>query len=177
MKNKKIFTIGIVCLTIFIIIASYLWYLYFNEYEGHLLSQNENTVFLRGVELVNSGSIDYINALPGDSPSIIPTYYFRVKNNSNKNYDYVLHIENASASDGCTPDTTFSRDELEYELKLDNIVIKSGNLSSIRNNILDVNTISQNSVKDYSLRIWLKDGLVDYEKKHFHYVVNIKEKK
>ena len=81
MKNKTLLTIGVICLTIFIGIAAYLWYLYFNEYEGKLVAENEGLEFLRGVEFENSGAIYYVDASVGDDDSIIPKYYFRVKNN------------------------------------------------------------------------------------------------
>ena len=177
MNSKKVYTIGIVSLIFFMIIASILWYLYFNDYEKKLSSQNENTEFIRGVELLNSGEINYINATNTDDDSIIPTYYFRVKNNTNKNHNYVLYFENATSNDGCTQETTFSRDELEYELKLDNKVIKKAGLNTIQNNVLDVNMVKANSVNDYSLKVRLKENVTDYDNKHFHYIVTMKENK
>ena len=177
MNSKRVFVVGIVSMIFFIIIASILWYLYFNDYEEKLLSQNEQTEFVRGVELLNSGEINYINATNTDDDSIIPTYYFRVKNSTNKNYSYILYFENAIGNDGCTPDTSFSRDDLEYELKLDNKVIKKDGLSTIKNNVLDINVVNANSVNDYSLKVKLKENVVDYADKHFHYIVTMKEKK
>lgn len=177
MKSKNIIVVGIFSLIIFMGIATYLWYLYFHEYEGKLLAQNTEYDFTRGVELVNSGSTTYLNATNEDDDAIIPTYYFRVKNNMDKDFNYVIYFENAEANDGCTKDTTFSRDELEYELKLDNKVIKTGGLETINNNVLDVNTIAKNSIKDYALKVRLKSSVTDYDNKHFHYVINMKEKK
>ena len=176
MKNKSIFTIGIISLVIFIGIAAYLWYIYFNDYESKLLAQNEHS-FAQDVELINSGAIDYINATNQDNDNIIPAYYFRIKNNSDKDYSYVISFENTTSNDGCTVDTTFNRDELLYELKLDNKVIQKGSLNTIRNNVLDTNIVSSRSINDYSLRVWLKEDVKDYANKHFHYVVNLKEKK
>ena len=177
MSEKKVYVVGVISLVIFMIFASILWYLYFNDYEKKLLSQNENTEFTRGVELINSGEVNYLNATNTDDDSLIPTYYFRVKNSTDKNYNYVLYFENATSNDGCTPATTFTRDDLEYELKLDNKVIKSGSLSTIKNNELDVNIVNANSVNDYSLKVRLKESVTDYENKHFHYIVTMKEKK
>ena len=67
MKNKGIFSIAVFSLIVFIGIASYLWYLFFHEYEGVLLSKNPKMEFLRRVELVNTGNINYINATNKDS--------------------------------------------------------------------------------------------------------------
>lgn len=177
MSDKKVYTIGVVSLGIFIILAAILWYLYFNNYERKLLSQNESAEFSRGVELVNSGEINYLDATNKDDDSIVPIYYFRVKNNTNKDYDYVLYFENATSNDGCTPSSTFSRDDLEYELKLDNKVIKKGGLDTLQNNVLDINTITSKGVNDYSLKVRLKESVTDYSDKHFHYIVTMKEKK
>ena len=178
MIKKRIFTLGIISLIIFIGLASYLWYLYFKDYENKLLSQDENLTFIRNVEFVNSGAINYINATNNDDDNIIPIYYFRVKNNDDGNsYNYTLYIENVTANDGCTLDTTFAREELEYELKLDNKVIKNGNLGTINNNVLDINTINKSSSNDYSLKIWLKSDITNYANKHFHYIVTMKETK
>ncbi len=176
MKSKIVCTIGMICLIIFIGIASYLWYIYFGEYENKLIAENKGLEFIRGVEFINSGPIDYVNASILDTDEIIPTYHFRVKNNANKDFDYVLSFMETQGTDGCTNDERFSADELEYELKLDNKVIKSGLVSSLENNLLDTNVIKGQSVNDYSLRIWLNKEIVDYENKHFHYIVTMKEK-
>lgn len=157
-------------------IASYLWYLYFHDYEGALISLNPNMEFLRGVELVNTGNINYVNAKTEDSDSIIPIYYFSVKSKSTKDFNYIIIIENSEGNDGCSSSTRLNRDELKYELTLDNKVIKTGGLDTLTNNILDANIIKAGSVNDYSLRIKLKEDTTDYENKHFHYVINMREK-
>ena len=175
MKNKNVLTIAIVCLMIFVGIASYLWYTYFHEYEARLIDASPAMKFLKGVELINSGNINYINANTNDDESIIPTYYFTVKNHSNKHYNYVILLEDTKGGDGCTPSTRLKREELEYELTLDNKVIREGSLDSLQNNVLDKNIIPVDGTHDYSLKIKLKEGDVGYENKHFHYVINMKE--
>lgn len=177
MKNKGVLTIAIVCLFVFTGIASYLWYLYFREYEGKLIDASSAMEFVKGVELVNSGNINYTNASVEDNEDIIPIYYFSVKNNSNKNYNYVILLEDANISDGCSEATRLKRSELEYELTLDNEIIKSGELDKLNNNILDSNIIKVSTINDYSLKIKLKENIVNYENKHFHYIISMKEKK
>jgi hypothetical protein len=166
-------TIAVICFVIFMGIASYLWYLYFHDYEGKLVDENCRADFSRAVTLTNTGNINYYDAATDDSDSIVPVYYFSVKNTSDKDYNYTIVIENTDGNDGCTPDTRLTRAELEYELKLDNKVIKRAGLDTISNNILDSNVIKANSTNDYSLKIRLKNGDTDYENKHFHYVINI----
>lgn len=177
MKNKTLLTIGVICLTVFIGIAAYLWYLYFNEYEGRIIAENQGLEFMRSVQFENSGPIYYVNATVEDTDDIIPKYYFRVKNDSNKDFEYILYFENSEGNDGCSVATRFTREDLQYELKLDNKVIKSGGLDTIQNNILDTNTIKSKDINDYSLKVWLKDDYSGKEKLHYHYIVSLKEKK
>lgn len=172
MKNKKLFTIGFICLIAFIGIGTYFWYLYFHEYEGDVLAKNVR------LELINSGKVDYINATIRDTDDIIPIYYFRVKNNVNMHVSYEVLIKDilpSEAKDGCSDDTYFKREELKYELKLDNKVIKSGLLSEIKDDILDKREINSISSNDYALRIWLNEEDENTLDKHYHYRVNVRE--
>ncbi len=175
MKNKGVLTIAIISLLIFIGISSYLWYIYFHEYESKLIDASPAMKFIKGVELINSGSISYVNANTLDDEDAIPTYYFSVKNHSDKDYNYVILLEDSEGNDGCTPSTRLKRNELEYELTLDNEIIKTGGLNTLTNNVLDSNIIPINGTNDYSLRIKLKDNDTGYENKHFHYIINMKE--
>lgn len=157
-------------------IASYLWFLYFHEYEERIISQNSVLEFIRDVELVNTGGVNYVNANVEDNESMVPTYYFSVRNKSNKDYNYVIVIEDTTGNDGCTAQTRFKRDELEYELKLNDELIQSGGLDTLQNNVLDTNIIKVNDTNDYSLKIKLKSDDTNFENKHYHYIVNMKEK-
>ncbi len=176
MKNKNVFTVAIISLVAFMGIAAYLWYLYFHDYEIQAILDNCSTQFTSEVELVNTGSVNYTDANPADSSKSIPAYYFSVKNHSDKDLEYIVVLEDVEGTDGCTEETRLTRDELEYELKLDNKTIKSDDLKNLQNNILDSNTIKSKSTNDYSLIIRLKGDIIDYQKKHFHYVVTLKEK-
>ncbi len=177
MKNKSTLNIALFSLIIFILIASYLWYLYFKDYEKRIIAENPENIFIRGVELINTGGIDYVNAKVEDEDSIIPTYYFSVKNNIDEDFKYTILLEETDVNDGCTSSTRLKPSELTYVLKLDNKVIKEDGLDKISNNILDTNVIKGNTINDYSLKIRLKDGITDYDQKHFHYVINLKESK
>ena len=177
MKNKTILTLGVICLTIFIGISAYLWYLYFHEYEGKLIAEDASLEFIRNVQFENSGPIYYVNASVDDSDSVIPKYYFKVKNSSTKDFNYNVYLENSEGNDGCSPSTRFNRSDLQYELRLDNKVIKSGGLDTLNNNLLDSNIIKKDSTNDYSLKVWLKDDYNGKEQLHFHYIITLKEKK
>ncbi len=176
MKNKNVLTIAVVCLFIFTGISSYLWYLYFYDYEQKLIDASPAMKFVKGVELINSGNINYVNANAFDDENMIPTYYFSVKNHSDRDYNYIILLEDTEGKDGCTEATRLTRNELEYELTLDNEVIKAGDLSLLDKNILDSNIIKVNETHDYSFKLRIKENAENYEGKHFHYIINMKEK-
>ena len=173
MKNKNVLIVGFLSIIVFIGFASYYWYLYFKKYEGEVLDKNVR------IELVNNGNVDYINAIPNDDEEKIPTYYFRIKNGVDVIVNYNVYIKDVSAkdvNDGCTDEMLFKRDELRYELKFDNRVIKTGLLSELNNNLLDTNKVDRMGFNDYSLRIWLDDETQASLAKHYHYIVYIEEK-
>ena len=176
MKNKGILTVAVICFVIFMGIASYLWFLYFKDYEGKIIDENCRADFSRAVSLTNTGNVSYIDAKTEDSDTDIPLYYFSVKNTSDKDFKYDIVIENIDVNDGCSPDTRLTRSQLEYELRFDNSIIKKGDLDTLTDNILDSNEIKANSVNDYSFKLKIKNGDDDYVNKHFHYVINIKGK-
>ncbi len=173
MKNRTVFKIAFISLVLFVIIATYFWYSYFKDYA------NENQSQIVKLELINNGGINYINAIPNDIESNIPTYYFRVRNNVDEEINYEITLDDVGpdkVNDGCNNSMLFQRDQLNYELKLDNKVIKSGVLSEL-GKILDSNKIQPNTVNDYSIRIWLNDNAGENLLKHYHYIVNIREVK
>ena len=174
MKNKTVFKIAFISLIIFVIIATYFWFLYFNDLEGSTTKEKIR------LELINNGGINYINAVVNDLEENIPNYYFRVKNNTDDNINYEIILQTVSpreVNDGCSDGTLFNSNELNYELKLDNKIIKTGVLSSLSNSILDGNNVKGNSINDYSLRIWLNEKATDTLSKHYHYIVSIRESK
>ena len=140
-----------------------------------MLNINPTISFFKDIKLINYGKTNYVNAKTEDYEGIIPIYYFSVKNSSMKEYNYTIFIEEVDENDNCTSDMILKRNELKYELTLDNKIIKTGDLDTLPDSILDTGIIEANDRKDYSLKIQLKDDIMDYENKHYHYVVNIKE--
>ena len=66
MKNKNILYIAVLSLFLFVVMASYLWYLYFHDYESKIIASNPKMEFIRDVELINTGGINYVNAKVDD---------------------------------------------------------------------------------------------------------------
>ncbi len=131
------------------------------------------------LQLINSGHVDYINAIVHDDERNIPTYYFRVKNNVEAPvyYDILLNDVSASeAGDGCSDGTLFTREELDYELKLDNKVLRTGTLSDLKENILDSNEMENVGVNDYSIRIYLNEKAKNTLDRHYHYTITLRER-
>ena len=172
MKRLLILRIAFISMIAFTIAGGYFWYIYFDQREGKMLSDNVR------LQLLNNGSITYLNAVPKDDDGNIPVYYFRVKNNLNEEASYVLEFQEVSpsvAQDGCSSDTFLNKNELSYELRLDNKLIKSGKLDNLKDNVLDSNKVLGNNTNDYSLKIYIADDSVDTLKKHYHYSVVLRE--
>ena len=173
MKTSKFFKIGFVCVLVLVGIGTYLWYLYFHEYESEvLLTKNVR------LEIINNGRTNYINAVPNDDENVIPVYYFRVKNYVDVPLSYEIYLQDVSpteAGDGCSWETAFTRNDLDYELKLDNKVVSSGKLSELKKDVLDRQRLDGTDTLDYSLRIWVNKDVIHTLGRHYHYVVNIRE--
>ena len=173
MKVKNFFRIGIICILFFVGLLTYFWYLYFRGYEKEFLAKNVR------LEIINNGKTTYFNAIPNDDDSVIPVYYFRVRNNVDVPLSYEIYIEDvkpSSVNDGCTDATFFTREELNYELRLNNKVIKTGSLASLEGNVLDRQDLEGTTINNYAFRVWLDDKNERSLGKHYHYVVNIREK-
>lgn len=172
MKTKKMFGVGFISLIIVMFFGTYLWYLYFRSYEGDVLSKNIR------LELINNGRTNYINAIPNDDDNAIPIYYFRIKKNVDIPVKYNIIINDVSASnaaDGCNDENNFKRNELRYELKFDNKIVKTGLLSELDNDILYTSKMEESITDDYSLRVWLDSNTGKTLDRHYHYIVNVME--
>lgn len=170
MRRLLILKIAFVFVLAFIIVGSYFWYLYFNTKEEKLLSESVR------LELLNNGKSSYENAGSTDDEGMIPGYYFRVKNNLNADADYVLLLNEVNNGQNNSENAiSYQRNELLYELKLDNKIIKKGRLSDLSNDILDSNTIPGNTTYEYSLKISVASDTDSTIEKYYYYSVDLKE--
>lgn len=172
MNNKKILKIGFICLIAAITAGSIFWYYYFSGTEKDVLAQNVR------LELINNGRINYLDAVPNDLDEVIPTYYFRVKNNVDVPLSYNILINDVSpeiANDGCTNDVLFIRSQLDYELFKDNKLIKKGTLSDLNDDVLLSDSMEGKMTCDYAVRIRLNETAKQTLGRHYHYVINIVE--
>ncbi len=150
MKKGLFLLVGGIILIVSIFLISF--------YSWNFFNKRKPNVDLNTLEIVLSdeGSVNLENQTPVDDTTgkAITPYLFKVINKSDVKAKYQLLIEDY-VSDASTE--LLSRNYLKYELKQDGIIVKTGNLSEISNNILDENTISSKEEKKYELRIWVNE--------------------
>lgn len=105
--------------------------------------------------------------------SVIP-YQFSIRSINKGNQTYMLLIEDIIDNDN--ENNNLTRNYLRYELRLNNEIVKRGNLSEISNNILDRRAISKNEVNKYSLKIWISSNAkdIDWMNKYYSYNISVK---
>ena len=180
MKNKVlIVTAGLLLL----IVGTYYWYLFFlrasNNYGGATNTNNR----AGNIVMDDSGNKVYdtdADNYEGDNISDIPPYTFTIKNTDAKGGSYTLYIEDVpinSINDGCTEFSLLERNQLNYQLILNDKVIKQDSLNNIKDNILDRRSIEGNKTNVYELRIYIKEDATDWRDKHYHYKVVMNKEK
>lgn len=178
MKGKSVLIIGFIGLIAFIATGAYFWYHYFldlhsgGEYGGSNINQIGNLVMvdIKGVNATNEES--------KDNGTESPSYLFRIENRKTGSTSYNLYIEDTPynlVNDGCTMETTLSRSDLSYQLKMNDRIIKQGLMSEIEDNLLDTRSINIDVSNEYELIVWINENAVDWEGKHYHYQVSLEE--
>lgn len=175
MKKKVLLAIGLIVLIVVIAVASYFWYIFFldlgsdgtlsnkNKTPSSLILVDENKIyatFREGIEVLDDA----------------PGYKFKVINNGVKTSKYrlkIIEIEPNKINDGCTPSTILKTSDLNYQLYLNNQIIKEGKLSELDNAYLDEQELNIDLTNNYELRIWVNSTATEFEGKHYHYKVDI----
>lgn len=182
MKNKTLLIFGGLILVILLIFGTYEWYLYFMNYsKTHSSSTNTNASIKVGdIEFKEDGKAVYdadAKSIEDVEVSKVPSYKFKVINNGDSEKNYTLLIEDITANlvdDGCTEDNLLSRNDLKYQLTLNDKVIKEDFLSNITDNILDTRNIESKKSNAYSLKVYIHEDAKDWIGKHYHYKVVLK---
>ena len=177
MKSKITLGVGFLGIIIFIIIAAYLWYLYFLDFnnDGKF---NDNGSMQGRLVMVDLDGVNATNEESKESGEDTPSYLFRIDNRKTGNTSYTLYIEDTpynQVNDGCSMATTLTRSDLSYQLKLNGALIKTGKMTEINNNILDSRIINANVSNNYELTVWINEEAIEWEGKHYHYKVVMKE--
>lgn len=177
MKGKGVFLVGFISVIVFIIISAYFWYLYFLDLhnDGKL---NNNSNQLGKLVMVDISGVNATNEESKEDGSDTPSYVFRIDNRKTGSTNYNLYIEDTPynlVSDGCSSETTLKRSDLSYQLKLNGYIVKRGLMTDIEDNILDTRHINIDVSNQYELTIWINENAIDWEGKHYHYKVTLKE--
>ena len=171
-KNVIICVIVAICIIIFTLISTIVWYHFFEKHTEEKVITNQLYISNNSEQVANTLGIDKESSVNKQ----IESYIFTVENTSKKDISYKLLIEDVSASlvtDGCTKDTMLTRDDLVYELSLNGEVITKDNMDKISKNVIDAKTIKAGTTNQYELKFWIKEGVTDYLNKHYHYEINL----
>lgn len=125
----------------------------------------------------SKGDFKDLGPISDDSIDEVVPYNFSISNTDGKDSNYDLLIEDIiDKSKGVN---ILSRQYLNYELKLNNVIVKKGNMSDIKNNILDSRTMEKNATNNYSLKIWLneKSKKTDWMSKYYSYNIVVEPTK
>lgn len=174
MKKIVLLLLAGVALFAFIFTTSILWYRFF--YNDSTTGSNINSV---NVQLGDNNVIDESGLIPLDdvTAKTITPYEFKVENNGNSAAIYNVLLEDSIISDDINYSSKelLSRNQLRYQLSLNGNVIKVGNLSDIKNNIIDTRNIAASSVNNYQLRIYVGESFqnTDWQNKYYHFNINV----
>ena len=174
MKKIILLLLAGVALFAFVFATSILWYRFF--YYGSTNNSNINSV---NVQFGTNNVIDENGLIPLDDETAktITPYEFKVENNGDNDTTYNVLLEDGVISDDVnyTNKELLSRNQLRYQLSLNGNVIKVGNLSDIKNNIIDTRNIAESSVNNYQLRIYVGESFqnTDWQNKYYHFNINV----
>lgn len=159
MKKDFRIVIGIFVLVILLGLLSYFFFTIFKEKNPSIISKLE----------VSFSDVDraVINKDFTLSKEKIKPYAFSVINKEKIDTKYKVILVDHSKGEN-----SIAREDLKYELILNGTVINTGRLSKIRDNVLDVRTISKNSTNHYKVKIWL-DSNRHFENVTYTYSVKV----
>lgn len=177
MKKSRLL-IGLFLMLVFISLASFLWFRYF-------LDLGSDGTLIKGPNIINGLKIEDENKVyetfkegmsNGDD---VIAYRFKVisTNQSNKYRIKLVEVSPNKINDGCSDTTLLKREELNYSLKLNGEVIQEGRLDTILDDTLDTRSINIDTTNNYELKIWINEEAKNFNGKHYHYKVELKEAK
>lgn len=175
MKKVVMLFLAGIALFAFIFATSMLWYRFF--YTNPTGNNNVSSVTIQLDDDNNVIDEEGLIPLDDDTARTLAPYEFRILNTSDNDYIYDILLEDSIISDDATYSSKelLSRSQLRYQLTLNGDVIKTGNLSDIKNNILDTRVISASKTNNYQLRIYLAETAFDtnWQNKYYHFDVRV----
>lgn len=174
MKTKWLWLIlGGILLVVFIFGVSYAWYRLFSD--TNIVVANLAISFEDSDREVNIKDSYPVSDEEGGKGT---PYSFSITNTGKVDASYRLVFKQQSPSvvnDGCDELSQLKREQLKYQLLLNQIPIAIGNLDELQNDILDLRQIQPGIKNYYQLRVWIDQDQMDadYTNKHFHYIVEV----
>lgn len=165
----KLVIAGIV-LFAFCVGVAFLWY--------NIFQKDKKVVTTLTIALKDKGrGVDVESLVPQNDRDAknVPAYSFDISNTGDSvgRYEVLLEDSIKRDSDGYASEEFLTRDQLKYELILNDKAISSGLLSTIKNNVLDSRTIDAGKINTYKLRIWVPFDAEDWQNKTYHYKVAV----
>lgn len=158
-KNAKFIIIGLCFLVLFVFLLSCYFYQVFARKNPSIISNLEVSFSDRGEIIIHPD-------LANDS-SLVEPYQFKIKNKGEVPAKYKIVLYDNSEKKNGIP-----RNDLQYELILNQKVIKTGTLDEIKNDILDSRSVSLQEENSYSLKVWLYSD-DDLENKSYNYYLKV----
>lgn len=168
--KKKIFLIfSGVLLFAFVVCTAFLWYKVF--YYGDLGQVNTLQVQKQSDAATLN---ENLFPMAKEEASIVQNYQFSIENVN----DFKSHYEVIYQEVNDNTNQTLSKNQLDYQLILNEKVIKEGNLGSLKNNVLDERYIMPNQTNKYELKVYIANSAkdTDWQNKKYAYTVNINVK-
>ena len=113
-------------------------------------------------KLKKGGEVNMTVTFDDTESYTIPSIKKMNKESALKEWPYIMNIENTGSGKGLyqikitdMEKSTIKRDSLEYSLYLDDKEVISGELGSIKNNVLYTGEIEGNAKQKYKLYIWV----------------------
>jgi hypothetical protein len=168
--GKKIFLVfSGVLLFLFIVGTAFLWYKAF--YYNNLGSVSSLQVKKESEEVALT---ENLFPMSETEASVVPNYKFSVKNvnDSKSRYEVVYKEQEVSGKQ------KLSKSQLTYQLILNGTIIKKGNLSDLKNDVLDDRYIMPNTNNQYELKVYISESAKDtaWQNKSYAYKVDINVK-
>ena len=152
-----------------------LWYRFF--YSGASNSENVSNISVQLSENNNVITESGLIPLDDETAKSLTPYEFKVDNNSESATTYNVLFEDSiiSDDDSYSNKELLSREQLRYQLSLNGIVIKCGDLKNINNNILDTRNIASGQTNNYQLRIYVAESSIntDWQNKYYHFNISV----
>jgi len=154
-KKRQIAKISVFITSVFVIFMSVTY-----AFITQVLTGNKQVVVNAGIldlVLEEENEITISDALPMyDAVGMIQeeVFNFSLINNTSNPTDYTLKLQKVATTNELQPS------DVKYYLTKDGVG-KPALLSTLSNGVVDVGTISGNDTIEYTLRLWIRDGVTD----------------